>query len=635
MSQKTFLFIWLVCAAVSSAAQSNFSYKPGKPLPGDLVTFSYTPRAEDKSGDITLDAAVYQVGKSQKASDISLVKSDNGGFTGSFRVDSSANFLYLVFSRGEEIDNNFNKGYTINLYERDGSAVKQGSYVSQAVFYMGERTAGIGKDNARVIESYEKEFARYPQSRKQNLVTGYLRARIAQDGPQGREETQKKIEELLRGGLKTETDYDMLESWYALLKKQELAEETRKQKKEKFPRGNWTIYSTVDAFYGESDLVEQRKLLDTIILKTNTDTNWLFLKERVPSYKEAVVRGYAAKKDWQGFHQAITALKLDNKMVLSSLYNDIAWEIQGSDGNLEEAEKMSALAIAMIKAEYETGSSKPERYPGKFWKKNCRRLCGMYADTYAMVLFKSGRYREGLPYAREAALEIGEGKNEDENNTYALLAEKALPLKEYRKQLEQFVKESRATPEITGILRRAYITENGSETGFPRYLDGLEQDGRQHMKAELRKSMRKETAPLFKLMDLDGKPVAMAGLKGKVVIVDFWATWCGPCIASFPGMQKVVTRYKNDPNVVFLFIDTWESGKDQKKNAAAFIAKNHYDFKVLLDTERKAVEQFKVDGIPAKFIIDRQGMIRFRETGFGNEARLVRELTAMIELAGE
>jgi thiol-disulfide isomerase/thioredoxin len=137
-------------------------------------------------------------------------------------------------------------------------------------------------------------------------------------------------------------------------------------------------------------------------------------------------------------------------------------------------------------------------------------------------------------------------------------------------------------------------------------------------------------------LDLDGKNINVEDLKGKVVVVDFWATWCGPCKASFPAMQKMVNKYKEDPNIKFVFIDTWEKGENKKKEAADFITTNKYSFHVLLDNEDKVVAQFKVDGIPTKFVIDKNGNIRFKAVGFdGSDDKLVDELTAMIELASE
>lgn len=156
------------------------------------------------------------------------------------------------------------------------------------------------------------------------------------------------------------------------------------------------------------------------------------------------------------------------------------------------------------------------------------------------------------------------------------------------------------------------------------------------MLAELRKSMLSETAPSFALLDLDGKKIDITDLKGKVVVVDFWATWCGPCIASFPGMQKMVNKYKEKPDVRFVFIDTWEKGENKEKNARDFITSNKYTFHVLMDNDDNVVSQFKVDGIPTKFVIDKEGLIRFKSVGFnGSDDKLVSELTAMIEMASD
>ena len=98
----------------------------------------------------------------------------------------------------------------------------------------------------------------------------------------------------------------------------------------------------------------------------------------------------------------------------------------------------------------------------------------------------------------------------------------------------------------------------------------------------------------------------------------------------------MVTKYKDDPEVKFVFIDTWEEGTNKEKGASDFMTANKYTFHVLMDNDNKVVESFKVSGIPTKFVVDKKGVTRFKSVGFGgSDDKLVSELTAMIDMAKE
>jgi len=112
------------------------------------------------------------------------------------------------------------------------------------------------------------------------------------------------------------------------------------------------------------------------------------------------------------------------------------------------------------------------------------------------------------------------------------------------------------------------------------------------------------------LTNSDGKKVHLSDYKGKVIVLDFWATWCGPCRASFPKMQELVEKYK-DKNVEFFFINVWEKMNpvDLKANVTDFIKENKYSINVLYDFKDEIVSQYKIDAIPSKIIIDKKGNI--------------------------
>jgi thiol-disulfide isomerase/thioredoxin len=130
----------------------------------------------------------------------------------------------------------------------------------------------------------------------------------------------------------------------------------------------------------------------------------------------------------------------------------------------------------------------------------------------------------------------------------------------------------------------------------------------------------------FALTDIEGKKVQLSDFKGKVVVLDFWATWCGPCRASFPYMQKMVQKYKGKP-VAFLFINTGENTTPDEtvQIASKFITEKKYDFNVLFDFEKEVSEKYQIKGIPTKIIIGKDGNLLSDSFSDGNMDILIDE----------
>lgn len=631
--KNTFSGLLLFCA-MQSSGQGKLTFSPEKPQAGDVITITYAAvsRSAADEKEAPLKAEVYALRKSgYVANDLSLRKSGNT-FTGTVQTDTADNFVFFnLEAGGKNIDNNRGDGYWIQLY--NGDQLKKGANLSLSNFYQyyGD-LVGVDADPVKAEQYLEEEFKTDTAARKKNFVS-YTRLYIKNHPDESDAFLQKQIEAQLKAGLNEEDDYGTLQSLYSLAKLPQQAKFISDLRKDKFPEGSWKINDDISSYMREKDVAKKETMLNAITDKIKNDPEWQSLSPNLFYFQSLLLNAYIQKGDWDAVDNAIKKFDIKGSD-LASLYNSAAWDMQKGDKDLNKALELSEKSLEIAGKERKTPSGKkPDYLTKEKWDKSRESSYGMFSDTYAMINYKLGNYKKGMPYAEEAALKIAKGKNADENNTYALLAEKVQPAKKYVKQLEQFVKDGASTPDIKDILKRAYVKQHQSENGYDDYLSALEKDAYNKMVTEIKKGILGDAAPSFVLKDLHGNQVSLASLKDKVVVVDFWATWCGPCKASFPGMQKMVTQYKDDNEVKFVFVDTWENVEDKEKNAGDFITAQKYDFHVLMDNDSKVVEQFKVSGIPTKFIIDKKGVIRFKSIGFGGDDKLLAELPVMIDIA--
>ena len=130
----------------------------------------------------------------------------------------------------------------------------------------------------------------------------------------------------------------------------------------------------------------------------------------------------------------------------------------------------------------------------------------------------------------------------------------------------------------------------------------------------------------FTMKDLDGKEVSLTSYKGKVILLNFWATWCGPCKAEIPGFVDLQAKYKNDLVVVGYSVD------DEAPKARAFATEYKMNYPILLGEGREDVQDAygPIWGIPASFIISRDGKVCKKHLGIAPKAVFEREIKALL-----
>jgi len=140
--------------------------------------------------------------------------------------------------------------------------------------------------------------------------------------------------------------------------------------------------------------------------------------------------------------------------------------------------------------------------------------------------------------------------------------------------------------------------------------------------------------PLFNLKNLDGIAIQNSEIMEKVVVIDFWATWCAPCIKSFPALIETENSYKENDEVIFLYVNTLESANRDTAYIRNFLLSKGFDFQVYMDTPQAGIslaDQLDITTLPHKLIVDKSGVIRHRMTGYsGSDEELINDLTTKI-----
>ena len=118
-------------------------------------------------------------------------------------------------------------------------------------------------------------------------------------------------------------------------------------------------------------------------------------------------------------------------------------------------------------------------------------------------------------------------------------------------------------------------------------------------------------APAFDAVTLAGQPIAMADFKGRVVLVDFWASWCEPCREEFPEFESLYQEFRDrGVEIIAVSVDR------KRENAEAFLAKHPVTFAVVHDKDRAIADRFKPRAMPTAYIIDQAGVVRYVHLGF-------------------
>ncbi|MEX1994829.1 MAG: TlpA disulfide reductase family protein [Steroidobacteraceae bacterium] len=134
-------------------------------------------------------------------------------------------------------------------------------------------------------------------------------------------------------------------------------------------------------------------------------------------------------------------------------------------------------------------------------------------------------------------------------------------------------------------------------------------------------------APEFRLASRAGGEIALSQLRGRVVMINFWASWCGPCRQEFPALDEMYRKYKP---MGFTMIGI--NVESEKSDAERFLGMRPVSFPILFDPDNKVSGDYGVSAMPTTVLVDRQGRLRWQHRAYkpGDEAKYIEQIRAML-----
>lgn len=578
---KNIFFLFILFLGILVSAQSKVYLKNPYQV-GEVNTLIYEPEMS-----VPEQTNSYLIFEERKKKMIPLTKVGSH-YEINFKLPESANALIVGFKDNADfIDNNKNKGFIVYLKEGNEPKINV-----MKMMGLSQQLLKTDYDLGFSIKEFERIFQEEPSLKNNDNTLYYISVKYQNDDADANDLINKKIVELQNGN---EKDYYESTKYYGLMQNWEERGNVIKKGAEKFPKSEMAKEVFFRNNYQKIDEKNYNEVLN------NFNDTFGEIDDNSKNYITSIV---LSKIMFKPNVDKKLVLEFGNnfsdEMMLASFLNNGAWYFSGEElandaRDLENGKVFSQKSIDIIKNRLANPKDDDdlEYLQGQY---------NTYIDTYALLLYKDKKYKEAFNL-QQAILEK-KGLDTGGKERYSAYAERAMGLEFAKKYIIDELSNGLDSKVLYEQLRSIYKKQNFTSVE----IDKLTQ------KYKLPAVTK---APKFALNNLDGKVVDLEELKGKVVVLDFWATWCGPCVESFPKMQKLVNKYNKNSEIVFLFINTLEGkiNENRRKKVTTFINKKKYTFNVLFDDGSKTATLFNVKAIPTKVVIDKSGNIVFN--GFG------------------
>lgn len=633
--------------------------KPQYPVENSTLTFTYHPplffSQHTKLKCITYFSGIDSVKPKHfpKAIDVPIIRAGENWMGEIKAIPENATSFVVVFmdTLGRK-DNNEGLGYWQPIYKE--GAIKPGALAGvgdllYGNWYTKESPFHIGQNLDSANKFFRRDFSKNPHV-KRTYMRQYLQSlKLTTE----EEEASFKNELTLfsKQPNLSEAELLVLMNNYSRLNDTTNARICESKIFNDFPEGSWTIQSQslrlLIEIGSSKNLEKQKKLYKEFKEK--------YLREFPDEFTNRVMRNRAARM----LSYMVTAIANEGKIDLwmdevnklprefrCYAYQEAVWELLGTNGRGERVnshKQTGSLESTLIDYPIDlfTGKSELARIISSkliaTWQESMidprtwneppiltdQEVKNYRQARLAEFLALLGESYLNLNRVDEAVNELSKavwlnGYSEPSiNEIYIKSLMKNADYEKAQIQIEKIILLEKSTPAINSLDKRI-----SDRTGRPESQDSWKQ--------KLKESLINENAPHFSFYDKQGKKQSITIGKGKIIVIDFWASWCPPCMVALKAMDQVIDKYKTNSSVLFLLVN-----EDQDKaKATKVIEQQNNKLPFVFDFNKEIVRKLGVTGLPTQIIIDRQGKIRFRRSGIStfNTEQTTLEIEAMLEL---
>lgn len=623
----SWILICILFTATLSLAQDinkNFTYSPGKPKPGDMLTLQFSTAIENKD----MSVIIYSVRNGVLNAEEFPVKKvvDHWQYKYQIPDTSQALGIKLIVTDSEFGNQVKQKTFPIQLFDKNEKLLI-GTKGASAYIVGYQGVVNDKADLKSAYKLYKEEFTRNP-----SLVKYYIWQYCDLINSQEDKNANGLLKKVLaniekgKGSLDEKLLISMQSVYTSILKNEQKAKQLGDLIVKKFPSGMLNEREESQNIYNNlSDIEKAKAMLKEFTLKFPQS-------ESCFSLKTSILQELCKKEKFDEAKEYLKSMNVefdDEKWTWQYGSFALAAGICLTNGkDMPFTEQLNEISLKLAKKLINSTKPNPNWLTANQYKYMTKEFASYCYFVAAKVYEKTKGPKEALKIAEEGYQLSHFSK--DLQKTYARLLVENDRAEEGMKMIDEMISSGKVPDELLVAHKKAFIKIKGSEEGYEKYLSAIKEKFLTHFKEKIKSSLVEKSAPAFTLTDLDGKKVSLSDFKGKIVILDFWATWCGPCKASFPLMKKALGKYSNT-DVEFLFVNTWERTGAPNENARKYLKENNYPFNCVLDLDGKAASDFDISGVPSKIFIDREGRIRYAAVGFEAETML-EEIDTVINL---